>query len=378
MKTQNGNPWALPQVIGLLAWVLVCVGALPFSALANQWQLIWSDEFEQDGPVDRSKWGFDLGGGGWGNSEAQIYTDDEANARIENGRLVIEVTQEQTGRGFVYRSARLQTRNTFSFQYGRVEVRARVPRTTGTWSAIWMLPTDALKSPVFWPDNGEIDIMEHVGYEEDPLFLAMRGGGILENIHATLHTQQRNHLTSSGIGGRTHLPTATTLFHTYSLEWDADKMVFAIDGVEFFRVNRATDVGISERNPPAEIWPWWPFDQRFHLLLNVAVGGSWGGHFRTGIYPDSPYGSDGIDHNGVWPQRMEVEYVRVFQRLETSQWHGFEIRPDHWVRTEAWMGDIYVRHDPFVYSAALQRWLFVPAQETNADAAPGIWTHIFR
>lgn len=278
---------------------------------AASWELVWSDEFDVDGPPDPQKWGYDLGGGGWGNNERQTYTDDLQNARVENGNLLIQVHQVPGGRSPAYTSARLTTRERFATTYGHIEVRAQVPRETGTWAAIWMLASDALLSPTYWPDNGEIDIMEHVGYEIDPLFLEAIGEEQLPNLHATLHTARRNHLTSAGLGGSMYLPSAPDQFHTYAVTWYPDRMDFSVDGVIFYTIN-PTLAGVSRRNPPDDISPWWPFTQRFHLLLNIAVGGNWGGHFHTGFYPDSPYGADGIDHDGDWPQTMTVDYVRVY------------------------------------------------------------------
>jgi beta-glucanase (GH16 family) len=281
---------------------------------AQEWELVWADEFDTAGAPDPAKWAYDLGAGGWGNSEVQTYTDELENARVENGHLLIQVQQSEGTRVPSYTSARLVTRERQSLQYGRVEVRAKLPSETGTWSAIWMLSTDALLADAYWPDNGEIDIVEHVGYEEDPAFLALRGQDSMPNLHSTLHTAERNHFDSSGIGGSSYVPTASTEFHTYAFNWTPERMEFWVDDTLHFEVDKATDAGIPRRNPPSDLTPYWPFDQRFHLILNIAVGGSWGGHFNSNYYPGtSPYGQDGIDHDGVWPQTMEVDYVRFYK-----------------------------------------------------------------
>lgn len=308
------NPTLPSFSLALLAAGSIVTPALLAQA-AEPWALVWGDEFEAAGAPDPERWGYDLGGGGWGNLEEQFYTNELENARVEDGRLVIEVQQVLGGRQPAYTSARLVTRDTFSFQYGRVEVRAKVPSETGTWAAIWLLSTDAIWDGAYWPYNGEIDIMEHVGYEEDPLFLAEINAESLPNIHSTLHTDARN--TNNGIGETYSIPTASTQFHVYAMEWDARSIRMFVDDVLKAEFLRDRDAGIPLRNRPEDITPWWPFDQRFHLLLNIAVGGSWGGHFNTDIYPTSPYGSDGIDHDGVWPQRMEIDYVRVYQSAET-------------------------------------------------------------
>lgn len=298
---------------------LLLVGLLaPDLSDAETWELVWADEFEMEGAPDPAKWDYDLGrgNGGWGNNEVQTYTDSLENARVENGYLLIQARQVEGSRSPAYTSARLVTRERRSLEYGRVEVRAQLPSETGTWSAIWMLPTDALLSEVFWPDNGEIDIMEQVGYEEDPLFLAEVGESVLPNVHHTVHTKVRNGLTSTGIGGKVPIADASEAFHVYAVNWYPDRLEFFVDEVNTLTLHRETDMGIPVRNRPADISPYWPFSQRFHLLLNIAVGGNWGGHFRDTWYPDSPYGPDGIDHDGEWPQTMTVDYVRIYERAD--------------------------------------------------------------
>jgi hypothetical protein len=192
-----------------------------------------------------------------------------------------------------------------------MEIRARVPRETGTWSAIWMLAADTMHSEALWPDNGEIDIMEHVGYNEDPLFKAIHGGASPANIHGTLHTAMRNGMNNQGVGGSRLVAGATEDFHTYAVNWFADRIEFEVDGEVYNTIQRADLV--PARNPPADPWQYWPFNQRFFLILNVAVGGNWGGVFNSTLFPgQSPYGADGIHHDGVWPQRMEIDYVRIY------------------------------------------------------------------
>lgn len=350
-------------------WVL-----LGCALVRGEWELVWSDEFEGSGAPEAEKWDYDEGGGGWGNEEKQVYTDDLSNARVEGGVLKIVVEQDTEGtRTPTYTSARLVTRGKQAMQYGRVEVRAKIPSETGTWSAIWMLSEEAIYDGAYWPDNGEIDIMEHVGYEEDPLYIASQGGGPIPNIHSTLHTAERNHMDSQGIGASRYVADASEEFHTYVLEWDEETITTKVDGEEILHVRKGSDVGIPLRNPPEEIWPYWPFDQKFHLILNVAVGGTWGGAFRPEWNAASPYGSSGIDHDGQWPQVMEVDYVRMYQRSGEpgNEWNGFPLVSADWADSGDWMGLLYVAEEPYVYVAQLGTWAWLP------ESAPEGWIHLF-
>jgi beta-glucanase (GH16 family) len=245
--------------------------------------LIWSDEFEVDGLPDATKWKYDVGGLGWGNSEAQYYTEDRLeNARIENGVLIIEARKDGWPRNTRnptndYTSARLVSKGSGDWLYGRIEVRAKLPAGMGTWPAIWMLSTGQEYGG--WPRSGEIDIMEHVGWN-------------MGTVHGSLHSIGRNWLTGNYPTGSIFLMDVDIAFHVYSIDWTPSAITFSIDGSPFF----------SEPNPGTG-WEDWPFDQPFHLILNVAVGGTWGG--QMGIDPD------------IWPQRMEVDYVRVYDLGDT-------------------------------------------------------------
>ncbi|MFM8450272.1 MAG: family 16 glycosylhydrolase [Haliscomenobacter sp.] len=242
--------------------------------------LVWSDEFNYEGLPDSTRWGYDVGDGcprvcGWGNNEQQFYTEKNLrNARVENGSLVIEAHQEPTG-GKPYSSARLVTRGKQTWTYGRIEIRAKLPAGKGTWPAAWMLPE--VWSYGEWPACGEIDIMEYVGYAPDSLF-------------GTVHTQAFNHLNGTQKGARVQWPTPLeNVFHIYSIDWTPDYISFLCDDTPYFRFDRM----------PGSDYKSWPFDQPFHLILNLAVGGNWAG-------------SRGIDTD-IWPRRMEVDYVRVYQ-----------------------------------------------------------------
>lgn len=238
-------------------------------------KLVWSDEFNKDGLPDPTKWGYDVGGNGWGNSELEYYTKArKENARVENGHLIIEARKEPY-EGNAYTSARLLTQNTATWTYGKFEIRAKLPAGRGTWPAIWMLGKNI--SSAGWPQCGEIDIMEHVGF--DP--------GV---IHGTVHTEAYNHTKGTQKGQQTAIPTATSDFHIYTVDWTADQIDFLVDGTVYYTVTKAA-LGKNTAQ--------WPFAQPFFLLLNVAVGGGWGGQ-------------KGVDDT-IWPRRMEVDYVRVYQ-----------------------------------------------------------------
>jgi beta-glucanase (GH16 family) len=244
----------------------------------SRWKPVWSDEFDKPGLPDPAKWSYEVGGHGWGNQELQFYTEARReNARVENGRLIIEARREDW-RGSRFTSARLNSRQ--GWTYGRVEVRAKVPRGRGTWPAIWMLPVRGEYAKGGWPDNGEIDIMEHVGF--DP--------GV---IHGTIHTRAYNHVDRTQRGATIDVADAQDAFHVYWLLWTRQSIDVYVDKVKYFSFP-------NERQTSAQAdWRQWPFDRDFRILLNVAVGGSWGGQ-------------KGVDET-IWPQRLEIDYVRVSQ-----------------------------------------------------------------
>ncbi|PWT74992.1 MAG: glycoside hydrolase [Bacteroidetes bacterium] len=238
---------------------------------ASKWKLVWSDEFNYTGLPDSTKWGYDIGAGGWGNGELQFYTRQKENARVENGNLVIEARKEKWNNAN-YTSARLVTRKKADWKYGRFEIRARLPTGRGTWPAIWML---ASTKPMKWPDDGEIDIMEHVGY--DP--------GI---VHASIHTKAFNHVIHTQKTNTISVPAYADAFHVYALEWTADRIDILVDDQKYFTFQN-----------PHKTYAEWPFDNQMHLLLNIAIGGFWGG-------------TKGVD-DSIFPQKMLIDYVRVYQ-----------------------------------------------------------------
>ena len=258
--------------------LLMGMGLLSLCCCKPGPRLVWSDEFAYSGPPDSGKWGYDLGDGcpavcGWGNNELQYYTDKPANVRVEDGLLVIEAHQDSVG-GRAFTSARIVSKNKGDWRYGRIEVKARLPKGRGTWPAIWMLSTDWKYGG--WPESGEIDIMEQVGF--DP-----------EVIHGTLHSKKYNHLKQTQQEGTIRVPDCQEVFHVYAVDWREDRVDFFVDDSLYHSVKRN----------PADDYSGWPFDQRFHLIMNIAVGGNWGG-------------MQGVDPS-IWPQRMEIDYVRIYQ-----------------------------------------------------------------
>lgn len=260
-------------IMGMLAICSCAFQQATAQAKESPWKLIWSDEFQKNGSPDSTKWGYDIGGHGWGNNELEYYTDNvRKNARVENGKLIIEAHKENVG-GKGFSSARMVTRNKASWSSGKLEVRAKLPSGLGTWPAIWML---ADKQPLNWPEDGEIDIMEHVGY--DP--------GV---IHGTIHTKKYNHIIGTQKANQIKVPDFSEQFHTYQLEWDHEVLKIGMDGKTYFTY---TNEGTGYES--------WPFDNRMYLILNLAVGGNWGG-------------SKGVDLD-IWPRRMEIDYVRVYEK----------------------------------------------------------------
>jgi beta-glucanase (GH16 family) len=240
------------------------------------WKLIWSDEFSIAGLPDSTRWNYDTRGNeyGWGNNELQWYTvANPDNAFVSNGILKITARHEPT-HGKEYSSARLTTKEKGDWKYGKFEIRAKMPTGRGTWPAIWMLPT--VNSYGGWPHSGEIDIMEHVGYDPD-------------TVHSTVHTTKFNHMIGTQVGKPIYVKTATTGFHVYTTEWDENEIRSYVDGQLYFTFKND---GTGHEA--------WPFDQPFHLILNLAIGGGWGGQ-------------KGVD-NSLFPHVFEVDYVRVYQK----------------------------------------------------------------
>jgi beta-glucanase (GH16 family) len=241
------------------------------TASGQAWTLIWADEFDYDGLPDRARWDYETGY--VRNDELQYYTyAREKNARVRGGMLVIEAHKESY-KGYNYTSASLVTQDRASWRYGRVEVRAKLPTGNGTWPAIWMLGVNIPR--VGWPDCGEIDIMENVGFDPDL-------------IHGNIHTQAYNHVKRTNKGASVTVAQPYEVFHVYAIEWFEDRIDFFIDEAKYFTFrNEGTG------------WETWPYDQEFYLILNLAIGGSWGG-------------MRGVD-DGILPQQYYIDYVRVYK-----------------------------------------------------------------
>jgi len=226
--------------------------------------LVWSEEFDTPGAPSAANWGYDTGAGGWGNNEAEYYTTRTDNANVSGGTLKI-VLKKESYSGSSYTSARLLSKGKFSFSYGTIKVRAKMPVGGGTWPAVWMLGDNI--SSAGWPACGEIDIMEHLGNQ-------------VNKIYGTLHYP--GHYGGTAEGGSTTITNATTEFHIYSCEWSPTTIKFFVDGNLYYSHGNTADL---------------PFNQKFFIILNIAMGGNFGGN----IDPDFTSGT------------MEVDYVRVYQ-----------------------------------------------------------------
>jgi beta-glucanase (GH16 family) len=273
--------------------VILTLAVLAGPARADDWKLVWSDEFSKDGRPDPSKWDYEVGF--VRNNEAQYYTRDDAkNARVENGRLIIEARKERladlpgparkrggaAGRTTAdYTSASLTTQGKAAWTEGRIEVKAKLPTGRGSWPAIWTLGTNI--DQVGWPRCGEIDIMENVGFDPDL-------------IHANVHTQYPNQPRRSDKGAQITIPKPYADFHVYAVEWDTKVMTFSVDGKTYFTY--------ENEGSGADTWP---YNKPQYLILNIAIGGAWGGQ-------------KGID-DAIFPQTMEIDYVRVYQKAETPR-----------------------------------------------------------
>ena len=232
-------------------------------------KLLWADEFDNLGSPDKDKWTYDIGVGnnGWGNQESQYYTDRSDNVIVDKGVLKI-IAKKENYKGSNYTSTRLKTQGKFSFTYGKVEVRAKLPKGVGTWPAIWMLG-DNIKT-VGWPKCGEIDIMEHVGRDMGKVSSALHN---LSSHGNTVNTKAKR------------ISNVADKFHIYSMEWNAKKISFAIDGDVYYEYNPSVK---DENN--------WPYDKPFFIILNIAMGGTFGGAIS----------------NDFKQAIMEIDYVRVY------------------------------------------------------------------
>lgn len=266
------------KTINVIYFLLMLLLPLSSQAAEPSWKLVWSDEFIGD-KLDYSKWEAEVNAFGGGNNEMQLYTDRPENVRIEDGHLVIEARKDQPNiQGTVreYSSGRIRTKHRGDWKYGRIEVRAKLPDGQGLWSAIWMLPTEEKYGP--WALSGEIDIMEMVGPEPNKVLGTLHYGDTWPN---NKHT-----------GSSYQLPRGTFAeeFHIFAIEWEAGEIRWYVDDKLY-----QTQKEWSTKNTafPA------PFDQTFHLILNVAIGGN---------LPGPP------NAETKFPKQMRVDYVRVYQK----------------------------------------------------------------
>ena len=263
----------------------------------SPWALLWSDEFNKDGAVDADKWNIETWPARKVNNEDQTYTTRAKNLRIKDGLLVIEAHKEDYA-GAKYSSARINSAGKMDILYGKLEVRARLPKGQGTWPAIWMMPTDPFRYATncgpskvdwqgngacdAWPNSGEIDIMEHVGY--DPNI-----------VHGTVHTKDYVWVHWSQRKGSIKLDNVHENFYRYGLEWTPDSLTTTVNDVPYFTYYRDSDD-----------WASWPFNHPFHVILNLAIGGDWG---RAGGHID----------NSAFPLRLEIDYVRAYRATAVPQ-----------------------------------------------------------
>jgi beta-glucanase (GH16 family) len=242
---------------------------IPFDA--KKWKLTWADEFDKGNAPDQAAWSYEVGY--IRNNEAQYYTKDRReNARIADGKLIIEARQDNWESHKVT-SASINTSGKKPMLYGRIEVRAKIPTGRGTWPAIWTLGENVHQ--VGWPKCGEIDIMENVGF--DPNL-----------VHANIHTGAYNHVKQTGKGNRIDGKEPWKDFHVYAIEWWPDRLEFFYDDTRYFVFRKEKDEdGV------------WPYDKPQYLILNLAIGGAWGGQ-------------KGID-DSIFPQKFEIDYVRYYK-----------------------------------------------------------------
>jgi len=243
----------------------------------KEWIIVWSDEFEED-KVDTTKWTYDIGNWGWGNGEDQYYTKDrKENARVENGNLIIEARKNDMGKEWT--SARLTTREKVSFLYGKIEFRAKVPHYKGNWAAGWLLGDEYIDE-LSWPYCGEIDILESVGYEMDDV----TGNGI---AHASAHSGGRYFKLENQPTSTVGVENMNNEYHTYAVEWTPEKIKVLVDDKHYFTYTDNSSELV------------WPFSKPQNIILNLTIGGGWGGYY-------------GIDE-GINSQKMIIDYVKVYE-----------------------------------------------------------------
>ncbi|NBI30306.1 carbohydrate binding domain-containing protein [Chengkuizengella marina] len=306
----------------------------------EKWKLVWEDEFEEE-EINVSKWNFIQGGGGYGNHELQHYTNRKENARIEDGKLIIEAHAENFG-AEQYTSAKLTTEGKGDWKYGRFEIRAKSPEGQGIWPAIWMMPTDYQVYNI-WPSSGEIDIFELVGH--DPY-----------TVHGTLHYGVPHTYT----GESYQLPDEKKFsddYHTYTMEWVPGEIRWYVDDVLFSKQN---DWFSKDPNNPENYTYPAPYDRAFYLQLNLAVGGDWPG------YPDN---------TTVFPQQFLIDYVRVYELDGEYRESGSRPEPSPYESQTTRDGREPLEDGNYVYNGSfedeLSNWEFQPYEPKTQFGGEG-------
>jgi beta-glucanase (GH16 family) len=242
--------------------------------LPGTFQLVWADEFDGS-TYDHSIWSPQIAGGGFGNHEWQYYTGNEKNIFTREGKLVLKAIKENY-QNHDYTSGKLWTQGLKNVNYGRVEARFKLPKGRGTWPAIWMMPAQSIYGG--WPNSGEIDLMEFVGYDAD-------------KIYGTVHREAGSG--NNGDGNNIRINGNSDDYHTIRIDWEPAYIKWYLDEQLFHTYHNGYAGNVQ-----------WPFDQAFYLILNFAVGGDWGG-------------AQGVDET-IWPQEFLVDYVRVYQKSEKA------------------------------------------------------------
>lgn len=267
----GADPSEIESPDGELGETATCPGTIEDANPKGNFDvLIWADEFNQDGSPCTVNWVYEVGNNyGWGNGESQYYKrNDEDNVIVENGALKITAIKEAYN-GYSYTSTRMTTQTKFNFKYGKIDVRAKLPKGAGTWPAIWMLGSNF--SQVGWPNCGEIDIMEHKGSQLGTVHSSLHNGTSYGN---TIHTKKIT------------IENADSEFHNYTALWSNEKIEFSIDGSLFYSYQPEVKNSAS-----------WPYDNDFFLILNIAMGGGFGGSIDPNFTKSS----------------MEIDYIRIYQ-----------------------------------------------------------------
>lgn len=296
--TEIPTPAPTPSPIETLSSPEIIVPAEVLGANGEYFAAIpsWEQDFSRlpEGAIDPTQWNI-LVGPGPGNSEAQYYTDSTNNVRIEKGRLMLQAHMEGSN-GYEYTSGRINTLGKEDFMYGKLEISAKIPHGVGTWPAAWLLPSDNIyrtQNPDVdfgsYAVDGEMDMLEAIGSEQNNIY------GIAHSLkHPDNPAYQTKYYSTKVV------PDADTVLHTYGLEWTPTNLTFLIDGQTYYSVDKRDYYDFHQ----------WPYDQKYHLIMNLAMGGSWAGS-QTDLYP-----GDGIDKS-ILPASFEIASVKYYPFVPT-------------------------------------------------------------